>query len=87
MTEPTFGLAIAREADSLVGFGYGYGLRGDTRWWDGFLTLSVPRISSMAVTSRVAHSALGQLSQGQGHPGNVPAGGTSAYPHPGSGKR
>ena len=24
-----------------------------------------------------------QLSQGQGYPENVPAGGTSAYPHPG----
>ena len=28
-----------------------------------------------------------QLSQGQGHPENVPVGGTSAYPHPGGGKR
>jgi hypothetical protein len=28
-----------------------------------------------------------QLSQGRGHPENVPVGGTSAYPHPGSGKR
>jgi ribosomal protein S18 acetylase RimI-like enzyme len=38
MKEPAFGLATASEADSLVGFAYGYGLRGDTRWWDGFLT-------------------------------------------------
>ena len=38
MTEPTFGLVIAREADSLVGFAYGYGLRDDTRWWNDFLT-------------------------------------------------
>jgi hypothetical protein len=28
-----------------------------------------------------------QLSQGQGHPENVPVGGTSAYPHPAVGKR
>jgi hypothetical protein len=28
-----------------------------------------------------------KLSQGQGHPENVPVGGTSAYPRPGGGKR
>jgi hypothetical protein len=28
-----------------------------------------------------------QLSQGQGHPENVPVGGTGAYVHPGGGER
>jgi len=28
-----------------------------------------------------------QLSRGQGHPENVPVGGTSAYPHPGGRER
>jgi ribosomal protein S18 acetylase RimI-like enzyme len=34
--EPTFGIATAEAAGQLIGFGYGYTLRPDTRWWANF---------------------------------------------------
>ena len=37
-TDTTFGIATAHTDDELVGFAYGYGLRPDTTWWDGFVT-------------------------------------------------
>lgn len=36
-TDATFGIATAQTADELVGFAYGYTLRPDTTWWDGFV--------------------------------------------------
>jgi ribosomal protein S18 acetylase RimI-like enzyme len=37
MEEPTFGIASAEAGGRLAGFGYGYQLRPDTRWWQNFL--------------------------------------------------
>ncbi|MGH3887638.1 MAG: GNAT family N-acetyltransferase [Pseudonocardiaceae bacterium] len=37
-TDATFGIATAQTDDELVGFAYGYTLRPDTTWWDGFVT-------------------------------------------------
>ncbi|WP_024800448.1 GNAT family N-acetyltransferase [Nocardia sp. BMG51109] len=34
--DPTFGIALARTPDDLVGFVYGVGLKPDGPWWDGF---------------------------------------------------
>jgi GNAT superfamily N-acetyltransferase len=39
--DATFGIATARTDEELVGFAYGYALRPDTSWWQGFVT-SVP---------------------------------------------
>lgn len=36
--EPSFAMATAWDEDTLVGFAYGYGLRGHSRWWDEMLT-------------------------------------------------
>lgn len=37
-TDATFGITTAQIDDELVGFAYGYTLRPDTTWWDGFVT-------------------------------------------------
>lgn len=37
-TDASFGIATARDRDELVGFAYGYTLRPDTTWWQGFVT-------------------------------------------------
>src|SRR5262245_53913918 len=37
-TDATFGIATAETDDELVGFAYGYTLRPDTSWWNGFVT-------------------------------------------------
>ncbi len=34
--DPTFGIALAEIASDLVGFVYGFALKSDTNWWDGF---------------------------------------------------
>jgi len=36
--DPTFGIAVAQIESNLVGFSYGYTLRTNTKWWDGFIT-------------------------------------------------
>jgi GNAT superfamily N-acetyltransferase len=36
--DATFGIATARTDEELVGFAYGYTLRPDTSWWQGFIT-------------------------------------------------
>ncbi len=36
--DPTFGIATAQAENNLVGFAYGYSLRPDTSWWNGFVT-------------------------------------------------
>lgn len=35
MARPTFGMVTATDSGTLAGFAYGYGLPGDTRWWEG----------------------------------------------------
>ncbi len=37
-TDATFGIAIAQTGDKFIGFAYGYTLRPDTSWWNGFVT-------------------------------------------------
>jgi ribosomal protein S18 acetylase RimI-like enzyme len=34
--DPTFGIVTAQAGDQLVGFGYGFALRPDTKWWQHF---------------------------------------------------
>lgn len=37
-TDPSFGIVTAQDPDQkLIGFGYGYTLRPDTKWWHNFL--------------------------------------------------
>lgn len=36
--DPTFGIATAQADDQLIGFAYGYALRPNTTWWNGFVT-------------------------------------------------
>lgn len=38
IAEPTFGIVTAEVYGQLIGFAYGYQLRPDTRWWNGFRT-------------------------------------------------
>jgi GNAT superfamily N-acetyltransferase len=46
ISDPTFGIAIARLGAELVGFAYGQALRPATKWWDGFITPVPPEITT-----------------------------------------
>ncbi|WP_434582055.1 GNAT family N-acetyltransferase [Carbonactinospora thermoautotrophica] len=46
MGDPTFGIAVAQCGDELAGFAYGYTLRPDTKWWEGFVTPVPPEVTT-----------------------------------------
>ncbi|MGH3764561.1 MAG: GNAT family N-acetyltransferase [Pseudonocardiaceae bacterium] len=37
-SNPTLGIVTAQAENELIGFAYGYTLKPDTHWWDGFIT-------------------------------------------------
>jgi len=44
--DPTFGIAVARDGDDLVGFAYGFSVPPDTKWWSDLVAPTEPTLTA-----------------------------------------